>query len=125
MTGGWIQEELTQFDEHDEIQIASRRDDGSLRPFITVWMVRAADDLYVRSAFGPENGWYRRAKAAGLGRIRVGGVERDVAFEAPGPDVDAALDAAYHAKYDRYGPGVVRTVVSLDAALTTLRLIPR
>jgi hypothetical protein len=122
---GWTQEELAQIDENDEIQIASRRDDGSLRPFITVWVVRAGDDLYVRSAYGPENGWYRRAKAAGIGRVRAGGVERDVAFEGPGPDVDQALHDAYHAKYDRYGPGNVRTVVSSEAALTTLRVVPR
>jgi hypothetical protein len=87
--------------------------------------VRAGDDLYVRSAYGPENGWYRHARTSGAGRIRAGGIERDVAFEEPGPEVDQALHDAYHAKYDRYGPGNVRTVTSAEAALTTLRLAPR
>ena len=33
--------------------------------------------------------------------------------------------AAYHAKCDRYGPTIVGTVVSADAARSTLRLVPR
>jgi hypothetical protein len=52
-------------------------------------------------------------------------VERDVAFEEPGAAVDAELHAAYHAKYDRYGPNIVGTVVSAEAAKSTLRLVPR
>jgi hypothetical protein len=122
---GWTIEELTRMDEHDEIQITSRRSDGSLRPFITIWAVRSGDHLYVRSAYGPDNGWFRRAKGSAEGRIRAGGVERDVAFEVPGSEVDQALNDAYHAKYDRYGPGMVRTVVSPEAARSTLRLLAR
>jgi hypothetical protein len=121
----WTAHELAGLDAHDEIGVASTRTDGSLRPFVTVWFVRVGDDLYVRSAHGPENGWFRRALASGEGRVRGGGVERDVVFEEPAPDVHPALDDAYHAKYDRYGKGMVRTVVSPDAARSTLRIIPR
>ena len=92
---------------------------------MTVWFVRIDDELYVRSAYGPENGWFRRALASGEGRVRGGGIERDVRYEVPGPEVQEALDDAYHAKYDRYGKGMVRTVVSPDAARSTLRLAPR
>ena len=35
------------------------------------------------------------------------------------------LNAAYHAKYDRVGARLVATVVSEEAARTTLRLDPR
>ena len=28
---------------------------------MTMWVVRAGDELYVRSAYGPNNPWYRRA----------------------------------------------------------------
>ncbi len=122
---GWTQDDLALIDAHDEIEITSRRADGSLRPFITIWIVRAEDDLYVRSAYGPDNGWYRRARTSGAGRIRAGGIERDVTFDEPAPEVDQALHDAYHAKYDRYGPGNVRTVTSPEAARTTLRLMPR
>ncbi len=121
----WPQDELTRIGRTDELQISSRRPDGDLRPYVTIWVVRSGDDLYVRSAYGPDNGWFRRAKASGLGRIRARGVERDVAFEVPGPEVDADLRAAYQAKYNRHGPAIVGAVVSSRAARSTLRLVPR
>jgi hypothetical protein len=124
MTATWTDDELVLVDSTDELQISSRRRDGSLRRFITIWVVRHGHDLYVRSAYGPENGWFVRAVASGQGRVRAGGVERDVTFERPDASVDAGVDDAYHAKYDRYGPGIVRTVVGPEAARTTLRLVP-
>jgi hypothetical protein len=39
-----------------------------------MWTVRAGDKLYIRSAYGPDNPWYRRATTSGTGRIRAGGV---------------------------------------------------
>ena len=89
-----------------------------------MWVVRAGDELYVRSAGGPDRPWYVRATASGSGRIRAGGVERDVTFTNPEPDVHDALDAAYHAKYDRYGPAIVGSVVGPQAHRVTLRLDP-
>ena len=121
----WTDDELDRIGSADELQISSRRADGSLRQFITIWAVRHGDDIYVRSAYGPENGWFVRALASGDGRIRAGGVERDVTFERADVGIDGALDGAYHAKYDRYGPRIVSTVVGTDAARTTLKLVPR
>jgi hypothetical protein len=121
----WTAQELERIEHDDHMGIASRRSDGSLRPFITIWFVRVGDDLYIRSAYGPDNGWYRRALEAAEGRVRVGSWERDVAFEAPDPAVDETLHAAYHAKYDRFGPVIVGTVVSVEAARCTFRLVPR
>ena len=121
----WTADELARIGKAEELQIASRRPDGSLRRFTTIWTVRHGDDIYVRSAYGPQTGWFRRAVASGEGRIRAGGVERDVAFERPGREVDEALHRAYHAKYDRYGPRIVATVVSEESAGLTLRLVPR
>jgi hypothetical protein len=120
----WTADELAKIGKATELQIASRRSDGSLRHYVTIWVVRSGDDLYVRSAYGHDNGWFQRALSSGEGRIRAGNVERDVAFEEPGAAVDAALHAAYHEKYDRYGPSMVGTVVSPEAARSTLRLVP-
>jgi hypothetical protein len=121
----WTPDDLARFDRADEIGVASRRTDGTLRRFVTVWFVRLGDDLYVRSAYGPDNGWYRRAKASGSGRVRAGGVERDVTFEEPDPGLAEDLHAAYRAKYDRYGSAMVGTVVSPEAAQSTLKIVPR
>ena len=120
----WTPEELDRIGGAEELQIASRRSDGTLRPYVTIWVVRAGDDLYVRSAYGPGNPWFVRAKASGVGRIRAGGVERDVSFNEPAVDAHGAIDAAYHAKYDRHGPRIVGTVVGPKVVGTTLRLVP-
>lgn len=120
----WTTEELDRIGGAEELQIASRRSDGSLRPFVTIWVVRVGDDVFVRSAYGPGNPWFRRAQASGTGRIRAGGVERDVEFAEPPAEVHGAVDAAYHAKYDRYGPKIVGTVVGPQVMATTLRLDP-
>ena len=125
MTAGWAAGELTRIGDATELQVASRRSDGSLRPFVTIWVVRVGDDLYVRSAYGTDNPWFRRAKTSGEGRVRAGGVERDVTFTAPAGDSSSDIDAAYHFKYDRYGPRIVGTVVGPHAAPGTLRLVPQ
>ena len=122
---GWSPDELERIGAADELQLASRRRDGSLRSYVTMWVVRVGDDLYVRSAYGPDNPWYRRATATGAGRIRAGGVERDVSFGQADAVAHATLDAAYHAKYDRYGPRFVEPVVGANAHRVTVRLVPR
>jgi len=92
---------------------------------VTIWVVRAGDDLYVRSAYRTNNPWFRRAKASGAGRIRAGGIERDVTFAEAAPGAHADIDKAYHAKYDRFGPAIVGSVVGDQAAPVTIRLVPR
>ena len=87
-------------------------------------MVRADNDLYVRSAYGYDNPWFQRALRSGKGCIRAAGMERDVTFEVPATDVADGITAAYHTKYDRYGPRIVGTVVSPEATRSTLRLVP-
>lgn len=128
MSSTWTDDELRRIGAATELQIASRRRDGSLRSYVTIWTVRADDSLYVRSAYGTGNPWFRRATASGTGRIRVAGLERDVTF-TPASELDAgtqaAVDAAYHAKYDRYGPQIVGTVTGPQAAPVTLRLVPQ
>jgi hypothetical protein len=119
---GWTPAELAAVGRADELAVSSYRPDGTLRHFVTIWAVRVGDDLFVRSAYGPGNGWFRRAQVAGTGRVRAGGVERDVTFAAPGPGVHDAIDAAYHAKYDRYGPAIVGSVVGPQVREVTLRL---
>jgi hypothetical protein len=123
VSAGWTDDELRRVGEVTELELASRRSDGSLRSFVTMWVVRAGDDLYVRSAHGPENPWYRRARASGRGHIRAGGVDADVTFGTTIDHDEAAIDAAYHAKYDRYGPSIVGTVVGPDAHRVTVRLM--
>lgn len=123
--GEWDPQELRRIGAATELHIASYRGDGSLRPSIPIWHASLGDALYVRSAHGPENGWFRRAVASGSGRVSAGGVEKDVTFEIADADIRTALDAALHGKYDGYGPGPIGAITGADVLQTTLRLMPR
>ena len=118
----WSTDDLRHLADATELQLASRRD-GTLGVYTTMWVVRVDDDLYVRSAGGPNRPWYRHARSSGNGRIRAGGIERDVTFAEAPAGAQAAIDAAYHEKYDRYGPGPVSHVTGADAHAVTIRLI--
>jgi hypothetical protein len=120
----WTAAELAAVGEADELRITSRRMDGSLRPWVTIWVVRAGDDLLVRSAHGRTNGWFRHAIERHEGRIEAGGVTADVRFEEMAVDAHTAGDAAYHAKYDHYPKQDVDPVVSPESWAATLRLVP-
>jgi hypothetical protein len=120
----WSNDELQKIGAAEELRLASLRSDGTLRPYVTMWVVRADDELYVRSAYGANNPWFRRAKASGAGRIWAGCLERDVTFAEPDPGVHAAIDVTYHSKYDRYGPRIVGSVVGPEAEPVTIRLVP-
>ena len=93
----WSEAELDRIGGAEELQLASKRTDGSLRPYVTMWVIRAGNALYVRSAGGPDRPWYRRAKASGTGRIRADGFERDVTFADATLSAHVAIDHAYHA----------------------------
>ena len=121
----WTDDELRRVGRAEELQVSTLRRDGTLRPPVTIWVVRVGDEIYIRSAYGRGNGWFRRALAYPRGHIRAGGVEKDVTFVEPASDVHTAIDQAYHAKYDRYGPAIVGTVTGPDSASATFRVDPR
>ena len=121
----WNPDELRAIGDAEELDISSTRADGTLRPFVTIWHVAVGGSLYVRSAYGPENGWFRRAAASGSGRVRSAGIERDVEFSAPSDIPHEQLDAAYRRKYADQPPQYVAPVVGPVAAGATLRVDPR
>ena len=97
--GQWTEAELETLAAAGELQIASRRQDGTLSPPVTIWAVRHDGDVYARSVNGPSATWYLAAKHRAAGRIWSGGVEREVRFRQPDSDVEDALDDAYSNKY--------------------------
>jgi hypothetical protein len=122
MTSPWNRNELEAIGAAAELSIAPRRPDGTWRPFTTIWVIRLDHNLYVRSYHGPSGRWYRAAVRAGSGRIRAGGIERDVSFEQADAVDPTSIDDAYRAKYGR--SPYVDAMVSAEAAATTIRLIP-
>jgi hypothetical protein len=116
----WTREELDRIGAAEELEIAPRRGDGSLRRPVPIWVVRVGEELYVRSWRGSDGAWYRAARTRGTGRVSSGGVERDVAFV----DAREELYDAYRDKYARY-PSYVPPMIGGQARATTLELIPR
>jgi len=121
----WTTEELTRIGSSDELQIASVRPDGTLRNPVTIWVVRDGDSLYVRSVKGPTAAWFRGTRERHEGRIRAGGVEKEVTFVDAGHDIDDEVDAAYRAKYQRYAGSILNSVLTTQARSTTTKLVPR
>ncbi|MFE6621086.1 DUF2255 family protein [Streptomyces sp. NPDC057740] len=120
----WSNDELTRIGQAEELQMAPSRADGTPRAPVPIWVVRDGDDLYVRSFRGSAGAWYRAARAGHEGRIRSGGVERDVTFaEVTDSGVNDRVDAAYRTKYGRYGARYVDPMVA--SRDTTLKLVPR
>ena len=123
----WTREELNKIGTAEEPEIASLRRDGTLRKPTTIWVVRVGDDLYVRSAYGPTSAWFRGVQVRHEGRIRAGGVEKDVSFGDAGaePNLNDQIDTAYRTKYRRYEETYVKPVVSPEVRSTTIKLVPR
>ena len=120
----WTNEELTRIGTATELQIASRRRDGTLRNPRTIWVVRVGDDLYVRSMYGRGGGWFPGTQVRHQGHIRAGGVDRDVIFADADADLNDEIDTAYRDKYRRYGPSIIGGVVNPEARAATIKLVP-
>src|SRR5512140_972467 len=104
----WTNDELTKIGTAEELQIASRRGDGTLRNPVTIWVVRLDEDLYVRSVNGRTSAWFRGIQVRHEGHIRAGGVDKAVTFvEEDAPDLNERIDAAYRIKYRRYAASII------------------
>ena len=74
-----------------------------------------------------DSGWFGDVVVSHRARIRVPGLEADVAVEDIGEGaagLRAAIDVAYRTKYGRYGPSSVGPMVADAAAAASLRLDP-
>ena len=120
----WSDDELARIGAAEELQSAPRRADGSTVAPTTIWVVRAGDELFVRSYRGRDGGWFTQALPTHEARIRAAGVERDVQLTEPGPSVRGAVDEAYRTKYDHYRT-YVEPMIADAAAAATFRLTPR
>jgi hypothetical protein len=122
----WTSEELDKIGKAEELQIASRRRDGTLRNPVTIWVVRVGDNLYVRSMNGRTAPWFRGTQTRHEGHIRAGGVDKDVAFvEESDSEVNDQIDDAYRTKYRHYAESIINHMVRPEVRAATIKLIPR
>jgi hypothetical protein len=122
----WTKDELDKIAGADELEIASLRPDATLSKSVTIWVVRVGDDLYIRSYKGRGGAWFRAAQAHRAGRIRAGGVEKEVMFvNETDPGINDEIDAAYRTKYRGYSAQYVDPMVAAEARGTSIKLVPR
>lgn len=119
----WTSDELDEIANAEELQIAPRRADGTLRKPVIIWVVRVGDDLYVRSYKGRAAHWLRGVQVRHEGQIRAGGVVKQVAcVEETDPRVNDQIDTAYRTKYRRY-PQYVAPMLTPEVRATTIKLV--
>lgn len=122
----WTSDELARIGAAEEVQIAPLRRDGTLAKPVTVWAVRQADDVYVRSAVRGRNAArFRGVQESHQGRIWAGGFDKSVAFVNAEPEVNDRVDAAYRAKYRRYAGRILNSCLTPEARSTTITVVPR
>jgi len=73
MTAAWTAEELQRIGAAHELQIASMRTDGTLRRWVPIWVVSADGQVYVRTWYRRDTGWFGQVLASHRARIRVPG----------------------------------------------------
>jgi hypothetical protein len=121
----WTSDELKKIETAEELEIASRRRDGTLRKPVIIWVVRLGDDLYVRSVNGRGSAWFRGVQTRYEGHIRAGGVDKDVTFvEETDSDINDQINGGYASKYRRYA-SITKSMVTPAVRAVTIKLVPR
>ena len=120
---GWTDQQAAQIAGPQEVQVVTRRPDGSLRRPTTIWIVHDGDHVFIRSTNGRTADWFRGATTTGTGQIISGGKATDVTFtEAAEADLPS-VDTAYRRKYSQYA-GIVDHLVQEGPRSATLQLQP-
>ena len=122
----WTGNDLDRVGAAEELEIASLRQDGTLRKSRTIWVVRVGDEIYVRSVNGRSSDWFRGVLTRHEGRIQAGGVEKDATFiEETDPGLNERIDSAYREKYRRQPKEYVDACLTPQARAATIRIVPR
>lgn len=124
MTSPWSAQDLERIGAARELQIAVERADGTRRRPKPIWKVCVDDQVYVRSWWRRDTGWFGQALRFQRAGVRTPGLESRVVGEDVGdepPGLRERFDTVYRAKYGASGS---ESVITDSAAATTLRLSP-
>ena len=127
MAESWTPDDIRRIGSAGELEIAAKRADGTLRRWLPIWVVCVGEQVYVRTWYRRDTGWFGHVLESHRACIRVPDLQADVVVEdiGAGPDqLRADIDAAYRAKYGRYGASTVERMVADPAVAATLRLSP-
>jgi hypothetical protein len=121
----WTAADLRSIEQNQDLFVAPFREDGTTYGTPTqTWALVVDGNVYVRAANGTKSRWYKAAITQRAGRVRVGGIFHDVTFEAADGSTEAAIDAAYKAKYAS-DPTSVRHMLGAGPKKAVVRISPR
>src|SRR5512139_1327512 len=98
----WTQQQAQALTAPEEVQVSTRRRDGTLRRPTTIWVVSDGHRVFIRSTNGRDAAWFRAAVTSGTGGLTARGTGNDGRFtEVTGPDLEL-VGAGYRARCGRY-----------------------
>jgi hypothetical protein len=71
LTVAWSPDELERIGRAEELHIAAKRADGTLGREVPIWVVRAGGQVYVRTWYRRDSGWFGHVVGSGRARVRV------------------------------------------------------
>lgn len=105
------------------VVIITRRADGTEKA-TPIWSTVFEGRPYVRSAFGPDSWWYKRAIARGEAAFEVDGTRIDVRLEhVDDATTISGIDDAFSAKYAAEAADLVPMLTD-ESRACTLRVVP-
>jgi hypothetical protein len=111
----WSDEQLQHLAQSAELQISA----GPRLRWTPVWVVVVGSEVFVRTWTRRQTGWYGAAVREGRARLRLPDGDAEAVVVPEGASRAAAVDTAYQAKY---GAGGAASMVTPEAAASTLRL---
>jgi hypothetical protein len=71
MTATWSPEQVERIGRAEELQIAARSADGTLRRWVPIWVVCVGDQVFVRTWYRRDNGWFGHVLDSRRARIAI------------------------------------------------------
>jgi hypothetical protein len=77
VSSSWTTEQLSRIEQARELEIASRRRDGTLGHRLPIWVVTVDGQVYVRSWHRRTTGWFGQVIKNRQAHVRVQGLDGD------------------------------------------------
>ena len=124
MTATWSPHELQCIEKARELNIAVKSADGTLRRWTPIWVVCAADQVYVRTWYRRDTGWFGQVLRSHRARIRVPGLEADAHRRGRRRRPSRDRREHRHRLPHQIRRAGSESMVTASAAASTLRLNP-
>ena len=121
----WTNDELENIGAADERQLASRREDGTLRKPVTIWVVSRSEDLHVRAFKGRPHPGFARFRRVAKDRSRRAACRKTSRLSTLTSRLAMRSMRSTGLEYGRYGARYVDPMVSAEARAATIKLIPQ